>query len=648
MGNTDGVARALNNIGLLYSDIVEMDKALNYFDQALEKYKEIEDKSGMAMVYNNIGIIYYDRGDIPVALEYYYKEMKLEEEVGNKDGIASSLNNIAILYAEQGDTVRAFENFERVREIRIEQGYQFGIASSTNNIGLLYFNQGKYEKALKHYFESVSIYEKIGNRSDLGGTLSNIAQVYEKKKDFRTAVRYALESIRILDGIENPQALSKSYYTLASIYYQKGDIAQARESAQKSLQIAQEIGFPLNIQNAAKVLSDVYEEENQGMKALEMHKLYVRMRDSIQNEKTRNSLVQQKAQYKYDKQKAIDDARHEKEIAIEKKERERQRTIIYAVISGAILLALFLIFVFNRLAVTRRQKNEINTQKEEIAFQHEQLEQNHKEIKDSITYAQRLQNAILPSIHEITNHIPHNFVYFRPKDVVSGDFYWFEKIDSTIFVAAADCTGHGVPGAMVSVVCSNALNRAVKEFSLTRPSDILNKTRELVVEHFSRSGSDVSDGMDIAFCAFNKNKMTFSGANNPVWIVKKTEEIEAPQKEEKRNIIQEAYSLIEIRGDRRPVGKYRDMSPFTEKTIELEEGDLIYLFSDGFSDQFGGESIAGKKGGKKFKYKRFKQFLLSINQMPMEEQKEHLNRTFEMWKGDFEQVDDVCVIGLRF
>ncbi len=646
--NTEGIGRSLNNIGLVYSDMPNLDSARFYFDLAMEKYKEIDSKSGMAMVNNNIGILYYDMGDIPLALEYYYKELKLEEEANNQDGIASSYNNIGILYAEQGDTLKALEFFDKVKKIRVKMGDQHGIASTTNNIGLMYYSKGDYNLALDMYFEAVSIYEKIGNKVDLGGTLSNIAQVYEKQKNFGTAIRYCMESLRILEGIENPQSVSKSYHILASIYYFKGDILKAQESAEKSLEIALKIGYPMEIQNAAKVLSDVYENQNKGMQALEMHKLFIEMRDSLQNIKTKTATYQQKAKYEFDKQKAIDDAEHDKLIAIEKEEQARQLVIIYAVISGLILLGIFLIFVFNRLSITRKQKNEINLQKEEIAFQHQQLEQSHEEIKDSITYAKRLQNAILPSIDLITNHIPQNFVYFRPKDVVSGDFYWFEKIGNTIFVAVADCTGHGVPGAMVSVVCSNALNRAVKEFGEKNPSKILNKTRELVVEQFSMSGANVQDGMDIAFCAFNGNTMTYSGANNPVWVVMKTERLTEEQKKNTRNIIQDDKALVEIKGDRKPVAKYRDMSDFSEKSIQLEEGDLIYLFSDGFSDQFGGESIADKKGGKKFKYKPFKNFLLSIHQMPMEEQKEHLNRTFEMWKGDFEQVDDVCVIGMRF
>jgi serine phosphatase RsbU (regulator of sigma subunit)/Tfp pilus assembly protein PilF len=648
LGNTEGIARSLNNIGLVYSDIADIENALKYFDQSMEKYIEVESISGQAMVNNNIGIIYYEIGDITKALDYYFEELKLEEQVGNKDGIASSLNNLAILYSEQGDTNKGFEYFKKVRDIRIEIGDQHGIASSTNNLGLLYFQNNQYDTALKYYLESVKIYKNIGNKVDLGGTYSNIAQVYQKKEKFNKAIEYGLLSLELLEEVNLAQGIAQTTNTLGLIYLEMGEIKKAKEMVEKSLYIAKEIGYPLQLQNAAKALSMIFEQEGQGMKALEMHKLFISMKDSIQNEKLRNTTIKQQAKYEYEKQKAIDDSEHEKQIAIEEEKQEKQKVIIYTAAGGLLLLVVFIVFIINRLNVTRQQKNEINTQKEEIAFQHEQLEQTHTEIKDSITYAKRLQNAILPSIKDITKHIPHNFIYFKPKDVVSGDFYWFERVEQTIFVAAADCTGHGVPGAMVSVVCSNALNRAVKEFNLKEPADILNKTRDLVVEQFSMSGEEIKDGMDISLCAFNGNKMTYSGANNPIWIVKNTEKLNQLEKENKGSIINEERSIVELKGDRKPIGKYRDMSPFSQKEMILEEGNLIYLFSDGFSDQFGGESLAGKVGGKKFKYKPFKNFLLSINQMPLDEQKEHIDRTFNLWKGDFEQVDDVCIIGLKF
>ena len=291
---------------------------------------------------------------------------------------------------------------------------------------------------------------------------------------------------------------------------------------------------------------------------------------------------------------------------------------------------------------------EINLQKIEIETQHE-------EIRDSINYAKRLQDAILPDPARIDKVLSDYFVYYKPKDVVSGDFYWFQTIKDPSnnekeisFIAAADCTGHGVPGAMVSVVCSNALNRSIKEFKITKPSEILDKTRELVIETFAQSTFDVKDGMDIALCALYEEKVIFAGANNPLWIVRDNAFISEEQASQKSTIKGELKSLFEIKGNKQPVGIHEHAVPFNEKVVETKPGDVFYLFTDGFPDQFGGErNNTTKPGGKKLKYKPFKQLLLSLTESKLKGQEVELDQKFEAWKGSFEQVDDVCVIGFK-
>ncbi|MCB0400909.1 MAG: serine/threonine-protein phosphatase [Flavobacteriales bacterium] len=263
---------------------------------------------------------------------------------------------------------------------------------------------------------------------------------------------------------------------------------------------------------------------------------------------------------------------------------------------------------------------------EEISLQKTEIETAHGEIKASISYAKRIQEAILPSDNFLNKILPNSFVYYRPKDIVAGDFYWLQEVDDHILFSAADCTGHGVPGAMVSVVCNNSMNQAVKEFGIRQPSLILEKTRELVIETFSKSIDNVQDGMDLALCSLNLNTkvLQYAGAHNPLWIIRKdSDEIE------------------EVKADKLPVGNYAHMTSFTNHHIQLHEGDAIYLFSDGYVDQFGGEK------GKKFKTTQFKSLLLSIRGLSMDEQKDALDAAFISWKGNLEQVDDVCIIGVK-
>lgn len=260
-----------------------------------------------------------------------------------------------------------------------------------------------------------------------------------------------------------------------------------------------------------------------------------------------------------------------------------------------------------------------------IGQQQKLIEEQHKDILDSINYAKRIQNAILPNDEFWQKNLPQSFVLYIPKDVVAGDFYWMYKTTEAIYIAAADCTGHGVPGAMVSVVCNNCLNRSVREFGLRNVNEILDRTRELVISELSDSGEDVKDGMDISMLRIKDKSVQYSGAHNPLWILRNgTEEIE------------------EIKADKQPVGKFDKAIPFTAHNFSLETGDQLYLFSDGFSDQFGGEQ------NKKYKSKRLKKYLSEIRNLSITEQHEALHEEFQNWKGELEQLDDVCVIGIEF
>lgn len=268
---------------------------------------------------------------------------------------------------------------------------------------------------------------------------------------------------------------------------------------------------------------------------------------------------------------------------------------------------------------------QINREYEAIIItQRDKIETKNKEITDSINYARRIQHAILPSSEKVKELLKESFILYKPKDIVAGDFYWLEQSGSKVLFATADCTGHGVPGAMVSVVCNNALNRSVKEFHLTDPAAILDKTREVVIAEFQKSGEGVMDGMDISLCCYDKTShvLRWSGANNPLWMVRDGQ-------------------LSEYKADKQPIGDYPKPFPFTSHQVHILPGDILYLFTDGYYDQFGGDK------GKKFKASKLKELLLSVSTLPLDTQKEEIERRFEAWRGDLEQVDDVCVMGVR-
>jgi len=271
-------------------------------------------------------------------------------------------------------------------------------------------------------------------------------------------------------------------------------------------------------------------------------------------------------------------------------------------------------------------RNFRNKQKANLLLTHKNnvIEEKQKEILDSITYAKRIQSAILPQPKLFKQFLEDSFVLYKPKDIVAGDFYWLEVVGDNVLFAAADCTGHGVPGAMVSVVCNNGLNRAVREFGLTNPNEILDKTRELVIQEFEKSDEDVKDGMDISLCALDIKtySLKWSGANNPLWVLRNNE-------------------IIEYKADKQPIGKHFDAKPFTFFETNLQKNDIIFIFTDGFQDQFGGAKE------KKYRVSQMRELFLSIVDKNMEEQLKIIDASFESWKGDLEQIDDVCIIGVR-
>ena len=291
---------------------------------------------------------------------------------------------------------------------------------------------------------------------------------------------------------------------------------------------------------------------------------------------------------------------------------------MYFLVTGLVIL---IAFIAIKLLRTNRKNNKI------LKSQNEIIEEKNKDITDSINYAKRLQTAILPPKDLVNSILPEHFIIYQPKDIVSGDFYWVSHHDSKIMVAAIDCTGHGVPGALLSIVGHNAINQTVNELGILQPAKVLDSMNTLIKKILHQDkGSDIRDGMDMALCTFDKttNTLEYSGANNPVFILS----------EGKLNI---------IKGSKLTVGSMEEekVEPPINHSIKLKKGDCFYIFSDGYADQFGG------KDNKKFKTSKFQELLISLNGKSMQEQEKSLFQAFKDWKGNNEQVDDVLIIGIR-
>jgi serine phosphatase RsbU (regulator of sigma subunit) len=618
------MAIALNNKGAAYYIKGEYSQSLKYYFKAKKISEDLNDKQGLANANNNIAIIYAYQGFYAKALNHYFKSLKIYEEINDKKGVSTAYNNIGNIYYTQGNYEKALEYYFKSLAIRNELNDKHGIASSYSNIGTVYSTLNKFEKSLEYQFKSLNIKEEIEDKQGLCNSYINIGKNFYSKGDFDKALEYQFKSLKLCEEIDYKDGITFTLTEIALVLLEQKKYNQSLKYATKALQKANEIGNALLIRDASKVLYTLYKKLNNADEALKMFELYTQMKDSLNNKENQKAIQTLELKYTFEKEQEIQRQQHQKQLAIEKKEKEKQKVITYYTAGGLSLVLIFSVLIFNRLQVTRKQKNIIEQQKIVVEEQRKIMEEKNKEITDSIQYAKRIQNAILPSISLVQKNLPQSFILYKPKDIVSGDFYWLEKAENLLFFAVADCTGHGVPGAMVSVVCSNVLTKVVTEEKIYFTDKILNRAKTLITESFAKSNEDIYDGMDISLCCLNTEtlELNWSGANNPLYIFRNKE-------------------LIELKPDKQPVGKTHNNVPFTSQTIQLQSQDSLYLFSDGYADQFGGEK------GKKFKSKPFKELLQKIQYLSMKEQKEYLDNFFNEWKGNLEQVDDVCIMGVK-
>lgn len=642
LNNKKGIASVLNNLSTIYLDKADFQTSIDYLKRALKISEQLGEKETIAVSYNNLGIILNTQGDAAKAIDYYMKSLKLYEEIGQLKGQADLLLNIGVLYMGQGITEKAIEYCQKSLSIARKIENNHSIASCLNNLGAIYHTYADkamesgnkanardlYLKAKEHFVQSSKIHTATSDLLGLSTSINNIGLIEQSLGNLQSAVKYFNESLSLREKLNDKAGIAKSYICIGGFHAANQNHSVAISYYSKALALAKELGVANEIRESAYLLYKSYKLTGNKDLALSMYELASEMRDSIEKMDYKKEIFRQEFKFIYDKKAEADSIRSNQakvlaaaKITAQNAQLEKRQTQLYYLIFGAGILLTFVFVMYNRFKITQRQKLIIEKQK------HLVVEQN-KEILDSINYAKRIQAAILPPAKLIKEAFNESFIYYLPKDIVAGDFYWMEKKNNKLLIAVADCTGHGVPGAMVSVICNNGLNRSVREHGLTDPGKILDKTREIVISEFEKSEEDVQDGMDISLCSITLSelKLEWAGANNPLWLIRKGQ-------------------LLEFKGDKQPIGKYSNSKPFITHQIQLLQNDVIYIFSDGFADQFGGPD--SYRGGKKFKASSLKELLLSIQAESMEEQKTMISQAFEKWKGNFPQIDDVCMIGIK-
>lgn len=640
-GNRENVADILKNIGDVYLDSGLYNSSIENYEKSLDLKEDLGDKGGVSDALSNIGNVYETTYDLNRAIDYYEKSAEVKDNIDDKDGLSDIMDNIGNIYYRQQYLEKSIDSYKKSAELNEQLNKQENLGSNYNKLGNAYFKMGNYDEAGKYYEKSLEVKEETGNRKDLSMTYNNMGNLNYNQSKYKKAISYYEKSLNLKEDVDYAYGKAVSMFNLGNTYRQMNVYPKAIEQFEASKEVCMENNFEELLAKNMKVLSELYFEVNATKKADE-YKALLAISDYADVDTEDPVIESMVAGEMGESEKVIkfltDEVLRQKEmVELQARERERenklssqrlriknlqikrQRILMFslAIVIALILVALFL---FYRQIIQKKRANRTLTEKNTVISKQQKL------ITDNIKSASVIQKAALPPDEFVNNEIPDYFVLNMPKDIVSGDFYWMDKREHRVFLAVADCTGHGVQGAVVSMLGIALLNEIVNKSYSKNPGEILDQLSIKIKQSLHQSGDidEIREGMDIVLLKIDKktNRFEFAGANNPVYIVRNEE-------------------VIEHKGDRNPIGYYSKGTLFETRKLDLQKGDSLYMFSDGYIDQLGGELL------KKFLPKRFRSLLIEIENKPMAERKEILKNRFNDWRGEYQQVDDIIVMGIK-
>lgn len=602
-----GLAISNNFLGQACNYLRKTDSAIYYFESSKKYYEQLKDSNRVAGMLNNIGISYSNEGNIAKALDYYFLSLKIKEQLHDSEGIANALHNIGQLYNEQNDSTNSLKYFQKALEIRKKIHDESGVGYSMVAIGLHYKNQKNYALSEKYFKEAFKIAERTHEEESMAIASYNLGSLYFDSGRLMECEPYFLKSLEISRKNSDMAGVAICLDALGYLKLEQLKYPEAIELLEEAYQLAKEQMNDL-IGGISKRLGEAYEKTSNYKQALFYHKISKAIGDSLFNEENVRKLTSESLKYEYEKEKLLVQKEQEKKEATLKEEAFRKNLIIGTSVFILLLVSIFSYTIYLKLKENRKQKHIIEEQQ--------------KEMIDSINYARRIQYALLAHSDLLKQFLPEHFVIFKPKDIVSGDFYWATVKANYFYLAVCDCTGHGVPGAFMSLLNINFLNEAIIEKNILEPGEIFNHVREQLIKKLDGG----RDGMDAVLLRIPIGKtgaytIDYAAANNSGLFIRDQQ-------------------MIEFQKDSMPIGLGEKLGPFHTYSIEVKSGDQLYLYTDGFADQFGGPK------GKKFKYKQLDEQILQYGSSSVEAQKIALETVFGSWKGKLEQVDDVCVLGI--
>jgi len=607
-------------------------KSFEYANTALEISKRINFLKGEATAYNNLGVYYKQKGDYDKALQFYQQSFNLYDSLNDKEGVGKSLSNIGNIYSINEDYESALEYYLDAKTIFAELNDDARLLRILNNIGNIYLDQGQELEAETYYRQVLSIYSRNPEQSLLFDPYSNIGKIYFNRLEYDSALYYFNKSLKKEQEADNKFGISGALVKIARLHNARGSYKAAESAALDAVDIANAVNAKPILLDAYSTLAEVYLHLNDLENSYVYMNQYHIMNDSIFNETSRRAIAEL--------EKSIELEQKEKEIALLKKESEikdlqykNSQLYIYGSVGFSILLLALATLSFLKFRQNRRAKSlleyqngEILKSKQAIEIQKMKLESWNQNITDSIEYAKSIQEGIMNK-NNFKENIPSSFVFYKPKDIVSGDFYWYSRQSGCDILALIDCTGHGVAGAFMTVIANATMNQIVNEEKEIEPHKILAKLDVKVMEILKQKEvTTTNHSMDVALCKidYDRKVVTFSGAKRPLYVV-------------------EDRKLKEFKGNNFTVGEYFNspVKKFTFQEIDIENNQTFYLSSDGFADQFGFNTQ------KKYLRKRFKTLLESISNKSLPEQGKSLEKEMKRWQGEMEQTDDMLVIGFR-
>lgn len=619
-----GTVLAYNVKGIIARDSSKYPIAIDIFTKGIELAKNLPEKAPLAEMFCNLGSVYRRLDEYEKSLNYYLQALQIAETYKDNSNYSRALNGLGNNYRQLKNFTEAIKYFEKALDFERKNKNIFGISVNLNNLGKVYFDLGEYDKSMPLMQEALQLNEEMKNDRGLTSCLNTIGEIYHQRKEYSKALENFKKALVIDERLGDRRYLIDSYTNFGELYTEIGNYQLGIDYINKALKLGLEINTKSKVQAAYEHLYSIYKKTGDSQKALLMYEKAINYKDSILNEKNQESIA--KMQSMFDKERSEAKIQLlEKDKRMQVAETSRNNNLMMAVV--IFLVAIAVIFYVNYLS--KKKANDIlQNQNKTIQQQSEVITKINQDWQSSVTYAKRIQEAMLPHRQNIGLFLSEYFIYFRPKDIVSGDIYWFYQIDAfRAILACVDCTGHGVPGAFMSMLANASLSKIVENQGITNPSEILNQLHLEVVNNLNQNTTENRDGMEMNVCLIDKQHktVTFAGAVNPIICV-------------------ENGNLTEIKGDKLPIGGMQldEIRNYTSHTIEIKPNANFYIFTDGYQDQFGGDK------DKKFMIKRMRTMFLANHNKSMEEQEQAIETTMKNWmENSVQQIDDMLVVGFR-